>query len=578
MNVLSVTRQLKFYGGFAFRGDRRPSAIEWRPFGTATFWLPRLTFDGHCLRLVVLDPSDVRAARQFVRQLRPVDPRPCEACPACLDRVDLPDQASWFANVDKTLGLFRDEVLEKVVLARRATFRFDGPLCPLTLTEKLSTGTSSCYRFCFQVDPQTAFLGATPERLFVRQGTRLESEVMAGTRRRSQDPAEDQRLAQELLESAKDQLEHDIVRKSIRQRLHPCVQSLSVDTRASILRLPRKQHLYSYVQGLLKPDVTDGELMERLHPTPAVGGYPTDNALAEIEQLEPFERGWYAAPIGWIGARCGRVCRGHSFRAGARRPAVAFIRAQGSCPGRRPKRNGTRSNTRLAIFSTSSVTRRSTMVEPEPTAELNQRWAGKLVQACLSAGMDHFFLAPGSRCAPLTLAVAECAAARVIQHFDERGLAFACLGYGRASGRSGVFICTSGTAVANAWPAVVEASMDNVPMLLLTADRPAELRETGANQTIDQQQIFGRYARFFFDLPCSDGGTPERTAAAVIRQAALHAATGPAHVNCMFREPLVSGARPDTAPVAAPVAPPIDRPFAPIGGKCPQPWRAATRW
>ena len=70
------------------------------------------------------------------------------------------------------------------------------------------------------------------------------------------------------------------------------------------------------------------------------------------------------------------------------------------------------------------------MVEPEPTAELNRRWACRLVRACLSARLDHFFLASGSRCAPLTLAVASCAEARVIQHFDERGLAYACLGYG----------------------------------------------------------------------------------------------------------------------------------------------------
>jgi menaquinone-specific isochorismate synthase len=294
--------ELKFYGGFAFRGDRPVLGAEWQPFGSAFFWLPRLTFDGHCLRLVVLDRPDVRAALRSIRQLRPLDPGPPEACPACLDRVDLPDQASWFANVEKTLGLFRDEVLEKVVLARRATFRFDGPLCPLTLTERLSTGPPVCYRFCFQIDPQTAFLGATPERLFLRHGDQLESEAVAGTRRRGQDPTEDQSLADDMSHSAKDQLEHDIVRKGIRQRLHSCVQSLKVDAQASVLKLPRKQHLYSHVRASLRPPITDGELMERLHPTPAVGGYPTDNALAEIEQLEPFERGWYAAPVGWIDA------------------------------------------------------------------------------------------------------------------------------------------------------------------------------------------------------------------------------------------------------------------------------------
>lgn len=200
------------------------------------------------------------------------------------------------------------------------------------------------------------------------------------------------------------------------------------------------------------------------------------------------------------------------------------------------------------------------MTEATSVADENRRWAARLVQTCAAAGCDHFFLAPGSRCTPLTLAVADRPASRVTQHFDERGLAFACLGYGRATGRAGVFICTSGTAVANAWPAVVEASMDGVPMLLLTADRPPELRDTGTNQTIDQQQMFGRYVRFFFDLPCPDAQIPDALAASVIRQAVQHASAGPVHVNCMFREPLgaVGGAPPELAeamPTELPTAP-----------------------
>ena len=82
---------------------------------------------------------------------------------------------------------------------------------------------------------------------------------------------------------------------------------------------------------------------------------------------------------------------------------------------------------------------------------------------------------------------------RIIQHFDERGLAFAALGYGRATGKAGVFVCTSGTAVANAFPAVIEAATEGVPLLLFTADRPDELRGTAANQTIEQRNIFADY-------------------------------------------------------------------------------------
>ncbi len=163
-----------------------------------------------------------------------------------------------------------------------------------------------------------------------------------------------------------------------------------------------------------------------------------------------------------------------------------------------------------------------------------------MIDACLAAGVDHFFLAPGSRCTPLTVAVANRSAARVTQHFDERALAFACLGYGQATGRCGVFICTSGTAVANAFPAVVEASLNDVPMLLLTADRPPELRATGANQTIDQVRIFGTYTRWFFDLPCPTDDPHDRFLRSTIAHAIACSRTGPVQLNCMFREPFAA--------------------------------------
>jgi len=190
-------------------------------------------------------------------------------------------------------------------------------------------------------------------------------------------------------------------------------------------------------------------------------------------------------------------------------------------------------------------------------------------------GIDHFFLAPGSRCTPLTLAVAHSDNAKVIRHFDERGLAFAALGYARATGKPAVFICTSGTAVANAFPAVVEASMEHIPMLLFTADRPPELRGTGANQTIDQQQIFGDYVRWFFDMPCpfeSESANAPGQRASVgenlcrsqVEFAIEQAETGPVQLNWMFREPFTIEDGPRTAyrhvnDLSAP-PPPVSKP------------------
>ena len=131
------------------------------------------------------------------------------------------------------------------------------------------------------------------------------------------------------------------------------------------------------------------------------------------------------------------------------------------------------------------------------TARANRLWADLIVEELVRCGVDFFCVAPGSRSTPLVAALANNERARSLIHFDERGTAFAALGYARATGLPAAWITTSGTAVANGLPAVVEAATDGVPMVLLTADRPPELRQTGANQTIDQPDIFGDFVRVF---------------------------------------------------------------------------------
>ncbi|HEY6564327.1 MAG TPA: 2-succinyl-5-enolpyruvyl-6-hydroxy-3-cyclohexene-1-carboxylic-acid synthase, partial [Pirellulaceae bacterium] len=171
--------------------------------------------------------------------------------------------------------------------------------------------------------------------------------------------------------------------------------------------------------------------------------------------------------------------------------------------------------------------------------DLNSSWSQRVISTLVADGVRDFFLAPGSRSTPLVLALNRVAGVRLHTHFDERGLAFACLGFGRGAGRPAVFLCTSGTAVANAFPAVIEARLEHVPMLLLTADRPPELRETGANQTIRQPAIFGDYPVWSMDVPCPDPHISQRFITSTFRHAVECAATGPVHLNCMFREPFV---------------------------------------
>lgn len=172
---------------------------------------------------------------------------------------------------------------------------------------------------------------------------------------------------------------------------------------------------------------------------------------------------------------------------------------------------------------------------------INALWADLIVEELTRLEIDTICLSPGSRSTPLIAAVATHPGTKTIMHFDERGAAFYALGYARATGKPAVLICTSGTAAANYHPAVVEASMDRVPMLVLTADRPPELRDTGANQTIDQVRLYGGSVRWFCDLPCPDPGVPPEFVLTTIDQAAyraLRAPAGPVHINCMFREPL----------------------------------------
>jgi 2-succinyl-5-enolpyruvyl-6-hydroxy-3-cyclohexene-1-carboxylate synthase len=176
------------------------------------------------------------------------------------------------------------------------------------------------------------------------------------------------------------------------------------------------------------------------------------------------------------------------------------------------------------------------------TPRANRLWAYLIVEELLRCGVDFFCVAPGSRSTPLVAALAANERARSLIHFDERGTAFAALGYARATGRPAAWITTSGTAVANGLPAVVEAATDGVPMILLTADRPPELRQTGANQTIDQPDIFGDYVRWRFDLPAPDLGIDPAMVLTTVDQAAYRAGRspqGPVHLNLMFREPLL---------------------------------------
>ena len=172
---------------------------------------------------------------------------------------------------------------------------------------------------------------------------------------------------------------------------------------------------------------------------------------------------------------------------------------------------------------------------------INALWAGLIVEDLLRNGVDTFVISPGSRSTPLTVAAASESRAKKFVHFDERGAGYFALGYARAQRRPVALICTSGTAVANYYPAIVEAAMALVPLIVLTADRPPELLDAGANQAIDQTRFFGAYARWSAALPCPEATVAPEVVLTTVDQAvfrATHGQAGPVHINCSFREPL----------------------------------------
>jgi 2-succinyl-5-enolpyruvyl-6-hydroxy-3-cyclohexene-1-carboxylate synthase len=182
------------------------------------------------------------------------------------------------------------------------------------------------------------------------------------------------------------------------------------------------------------------------------------------------------------------------------------------------------------------------------SAVANACWAGWIIEELVRNGIRHIGIAPGSRSAPLTVAAARHPGLRTTVHFDERALGFHALGWARGDGRAAAVITTSGTAVANLLPAVAEAAQDRVPMLLLTADRPPELRATDANQTLVQPGMFGSYTRWAVDMPCPDPAIDAAYVLTTIDQAWYRAhrrPAGPVHVNIGFREPLIAAATAD---------------------------------
>ncbi|WP_273847141.1 isochorismate synthase [Rubrobacter calidifluminis] len=305
-----LPRGARYYGGIRFDPGRKVDP-EWEDFGSARFVLPRFELVREGERTVMacnlVMPGDATRLEEVARAARRVASEPeggaCGvALPEPVFREDLPGAGEWAEDVRRALSTFSAGGLEKVVLARRVSLYSQEDYDPLALLGGLAPVTPGCFRFLFEPGGGVAFVVASPERLFRMEGAEVVSEAVAGTRPRGLSESEDAGLRDELLGSEKDLREHGYVRKSIGEVLGRFCTEVEVAPGPEEFVLAQGRHLRSPIRGSLRAGVSPRDVLEALHPTPAVGGWPRDEAISLIRELEPFDRGWYAGPVGWVGA------------------------------------------------------------------------------------------------------------------------------------------------------------------------------------------------------------------------------------------------------------------------------------
>lgn len=301
--------RLRYYGGFRFQmeANRGP---RWQRFYAYRFVVPRfevLKRGDRCILACNVLPGPAEDQPRLKEELqramgalRMTVAKLDAPLPPISGRVDAPGRKAWDSLIDKALEAFGANTLAKVVLARETTFKTAAPLDPVLLLAQLRQYTVRSFEFCFHPARDRAFIGATPERLYHRLNCFLESEAIAGTRRRGVSDGEDSRLGNELLHSEKDIHEHRLVVQSLRENLGKYCRAVQVADGPEFLRLRNVQHLYTTLEGVLEDNLVDAHLIDSLHPTPAVGGTPRDTAMTWIAAHEPFDRGIYAAPVGWV--------------------------------------------------------------------------------------------------------------------------------------------------------------------------------------------------------------------------------------------------------------------------------------
>ncbi|XP_056175129.1 isochorismate synthase 1, chloroplastic-like isoform X2 [Syzygium oleosum] len=307
---------IRAYG--AIRFDARSNvSTEWEAFGSFYFIVPQVEFDeleesSMLAATIAWDnalswtwekaisslEATINQVSSLVMKLRKQVPKAF-----ILSNNHVPSKNCWGLAVKRALQMINgdDSALIKVVLARSSRFLTATDIDPIAWLACLQIEGENAYQFCLQPPNAPAFIGNTPEQLFHRTRLSISSEALAGTRARGESGASDLQIELDLLSSPKDHLEFTIVRESIRRKLEAVCSGVVVEPRKAIRKLSRVQHLHAVLAGTLRSEGDEFDILSSLHPSPAVCGFPTEEARLLIAETEVFDRGMYAGPVGWFG-------------------------------------------------------------------------------------------------------------------------------------------------------------------------------------------------------------------------------------------------------------------------------------
>jgi len=298
---------LCLFGGGRFN-FREESDDIWRSFPTLRFVQPRVTLLRreeeysliYSLQGIEGEDQEQEYREALLEQLETSRLEEFATLPSILSRQDHPELPEWELMMGHAHQSFRDNYFEKVVLARRTDLVFDKTLSPFTFARLIQKAKQECYSFIISPQEGEAFVSASPERLFRWVGSTLESDALGSTIQRGKDPEVDAQLCRTLLEDSKSAAEHRFISEDISEKFERLSTNVNCSGTPRIVTLADVHHLLTPVSGTMREGVTRGDVLLTLHPSPAVGGTPTDKALDFIYQEEPFNRGWYAGPVGLI--------------------------------------------------------------------------------------------------------------------------------------------------------------------------------------------------------------------------------------------------------------------------------------